>query len=70
MSHDWYGRPNSPLGCEDGYKRLPDDALIQEGDETYGAITNSWEPANAQQIGKKAGTVGGFGIWRRKSNGS
>lgn len=54
------------LGYEDGYWRLPDHAIIQEGDETYGAMTNTWETANKWQIGKMAKEVGGFFIWRRK----
>lgn len=53
------------LGDEAGYRRLADDETVIENDETYGVLSNRWEKANDMQIGKKAGEVGGFHIWRR-----
>lgn len=54
------------LGNEEGYRRLEDDEVVAAGDETYGAMSNSWEKANDAQINKKACEVGGWHIWRRR----
>lgn len=54
------------LGFERGYRRLEDNEIIQEGDETFGVWGNPWTPANDYQIGQPAKSVGGFFIWRRK----
>jgi hypothetical protein len=59
-------KDNYTLGNEPGYRRLEAGELVQEGDETYGAMSNTWETANTSQIGKPAHRVGGFYIWRRK----
>ncbi len=54
------------LGDEEGYRRLNNEELIQEGDETLGAFGTPWTPASKYQIGKSANSCGGFFIWRRK----
>lgn len=54
------------LGNEPGYRRLNNNELIQEGDETFGVLGGSrWTRCNSAQIGYPAYSVGGYFIWRR-----
>jgi len=54
------------LGNEPGFRRLDGNEFVEKGDETFGVLGNEqWTPANDAQIGKLAGKVGGFCVWRR-----